>query len=413
MYITSLTQRGKPLNLGAAPEKIRSIHLDWRNNLFEFEFAGLDYRSVGDIQYRYRLEGVDEDWYDAGTTRRGRYAALQGGRYTLEVVAADKDGVWSEHVASVRLVVDPPPWQTWWFRVVVVASVLGLAFGWYKRRVRNIETQRRSLEIQVAEQTKEIRDTQAQLVQSEKMAALGKLTAGIAHEMNTPIGAIRSTMDVLSRSSAKLEQIVENSETLAEVKNSSGYQKSLKILKENSQVSQTASDRIAKIVSSLRNFTRLDESEFQRADLDEGIESTLTLIQHEIRDGIAVVKEFTGIPEINCYPSELNQVFMTLLTNAAQAIESEGTITIRTHADERNVYVSISDTGKGIPPEQLGALFEFSFTTIGSRVGVGLGLPNAYNIVRKHNGEIEVESEVGKGTEFTITLPRVEQPIED
>ena len=245
------------------------------------------------------------------------------------------------------------------------------------------------------------------------MAALGKLTAGIAHEMNTPIGAIRSTMDVLSRSSAKLEQIVENSETLAEVKNSSGYQKSLKILKENSQVSQTASDRIAKIVSSLRNFTRLDESEFQRADLDEGIESTLTLIQHEIRDGIAVVKEFTGIPEINCYPSELNQVFMTLLTNAAQAIESEGTITIRTHADERNVYVSISDTGKGIPPEQLGALFEFSFTTIGSRVGVGLGLPNAYNIVRKHNGEIEVESEVGKGTEFTITLPRVEQPIED
>ncbi len=129
VYITSLTQRGKPLNVGAAPEKIRSIHLDWRNNFFEFEFAGLDYRSVGDIQYRYRLEGVDEDWYDAGTTRRGRYAALQGGSYTLEVVAANKDGEWSDHIAELSVVVDRPPWQTWWFRIGAGVSVLALALA--------------------------------------------------------------------------------------------------------------------------------------------------------------------------------------------------------------------------------------------------------------------------------------------
>lgn len=252
---------------------------------------------------------------------------------------------------------------------------------------------------------KELKETQTQLIQSEKMAALGKLTAGIVHEINTPVGALKSTMDTMSRCSAKINQILENSSTLAEVKNNGDYQKSLKILKENCQVASSASERIIKVVTSLKNFTRLDEAEFEMADIHEGLDSALTLIQHEIKDRVLVEQNYSDIPEIRCYPAELNQVFMTLLRNAAQAIEKKGTITIKTSSDENNVYVKISDTGKGMPSEKIKSLFELGFTTKDTRVGMGMGLINAYNIIQNHKGELKVESEVGKGSIFTIILP--------
>ena len=304
--------------------------------------------------------------------------------------------------------------------VFVFIFSLGLAL---ERRFteahRQLQDYSKGLEIKVAERTQdlqeknetlektleELQSTQAQLVQAGKMAALGKLAAGITHEINNPVGALKSTMDVLMRCAAKMKKIAESGETIGEVKDSSDFQKSLNILEQNSQVALSAGDRITQIVNSLKNFTRLDETEFQRADIHEGIESTLTLIQHEIKEEIEVVKEFGDIPRIYCYPSELNQIFMTLLTNAVQAIEDDGTVTIKTSADNTSVYVKISDTGKGIPSEKLETLFDLNFTTKKSRVGVGMGLSNAYNIIQKHNGEIKVESEVGKGTGFVITLP--------
>lgn len=204
---------------------------------------------------------------------------------------------------------------------------------------------------------------------------------------------------------AKLEAIFENNETANQVTKKSDYQTVFKILRENSQISTTASKRIAKIVSSLKNFVRLDEAEFRKVDLHEGIENTLTLIQHEIKDEIHVAKEYGKLPKIYCFPSELNQVFMTLLRNAVQAIEQEGVTTINTSADEEKVYIRISDTGKGIPSEQLKTIFDLSFTTKDSRVGMAMGLVNAYHIIQQHHGELKVESEVGKGSTFTIILP--------
>jgi len=315
-----------------------------------------------------------------------------------------------------------PSWTPGNYPWGVLIFIFSLGFALEHRFAEaheQLQAYSKDLEIKVAERTQDLQEKnetlentlgeltsmQSRLVQSEKMASLGKLAAGITHEINNPVGALKSTMDILLRCVAKMKQITGSGETLAEVKEGSDFQKSLNILERNSQVALSAGDRIAQIASSLKNFTRLDETEFQKADIHEGIESTLTLIQQEIKEKIEVVKEFGDIPRIYCYPGELNQVFMTILTNAVQAIEDEGTVTIKTSADNTSVYVEMSDTGKGIPPEQLENLFELNFTTKKSRVGVGMGLPNAYNIIHKHNGEIKVESAVGKGTEFTIALP--------
>lgn len=142
-------------------------------------------------------------------------------------------------------------------------------------------------------------------------------------------------------------------------------------------------------------------------DIHENIDTTLSLLYHELRDRATVVKEYGDIPLIQCYPNELNQAFMNLFRNAIQAIESQGTITVATCADETQVYVKISDTGEGIPPEARPRVFDPGFTTRGRGVGKGLGLSIVYNIIQKHHGDIEVDSEVGDGTSITIALPTI------
>ncbi len=265
----------------------------------------------------------------------------------------------------------------------------------------------KGLEIKVAERTQdleeknealentlgELKSTQTKLVQTEKMAVLGKLTAGITHEINNPVGALKSTMDVLTRCVTKIRDAGEPEP------------KVLDLLEKNSQVAVSASDRISQIVESLKNFARLDEAEYQKVDIHTGIESTLSLVQHLIKEDIKVVKEYGNVPHIYCYPGELNQVVMTILTNTIQALETQGTIFIKTSSDDQAVYIKISDTGKGIPPDKLKSLFDISFVTKKSRVGMDMELSNAYHIIQKHNGEIQVESEIGKGTIFTISLP--------
>ena len=250
-----------------------------------------------------------------------------------------------------------------------------------------------------------LRETQVQLVQTEKMAALGQITAGIAHEINNPIGAVKSSADVSIRGLEKIKQVLQQSNAIADVFKNKAYQKTIEILEKNSEVILSAVERIANIINSLKNFARLDEAEYKKADLHEGIESTLTLVQHEIGKGIKIEKQFGKIPAINHFPNQLNQVFMTLLRNAIQAIGKKGAISIKTQVNGKNAIIKIADTGRGMPPEIRDSLFELGFTTKHSRVGVGMGLYTAYNIIQKHKGTIEVTSEVGKGTEFVIKLP--------
>jgi len=260
------------------------------------------------------------------------------------------------------------------------------------------------------EQTlKQLQQVQHHLIMHEKMASLGNLVAGVAHEVNNPIGAVKSSADVTARCIEKINEELGKLKSATEIKKNSKFQKTFNMLKENNSIIVTAGNRVSEIVQSLKNFARLDESDFQTTDIHGGIDSTLTLLQHELKNKVEVVKEYGKISKVECYPNQLNQVFMNLFINAAHAISTKGKIIIKTGQEAGKVIIEIADNGKGIPPDQLKKIFDPGFTTKSRGVGTGLGLSISYNIIEKHHGEINVESEVGKGTRFTIKLP-IHQP---
>ncbi len=246
----------------------------------------------------------------------------------------------------------------------------------------------------------DLQQTQSQLVQSEKMASLGLLVAGIAHEINTPVGAINSMHDTLKRAITKIKKVWEKQS--ASDKSLSNY---FRIIEDANRVIDTATERVIGIIKRLRSFARLDEAELKVANIHEGIEDTLTLIYHEIKHNITLVKNYGDIPPVSCYPGRLNQVFLNLLINAKQAINGAGTITITTGMKKNHIFIQFRDSGVGIPHEKVKQIFDPGFTTKGVGVGTGLGLSICYQIIEDHRGKIEVESEVGKGTTFTISLP--------
>lgn len=252
---------------------------------------------------------------------------------------------------------------------------------------------------------RELKETQAQLLQTAKLAALGDLVAGVAHEINTPLGAIHSNADLARRASERISAAL--ARDAIGTPDTKTLEHALVALDAATSTTLTASNRIAAIIGSLRSFARLDEAERKKADLHEGLESTLTLLQHKLQERIQIVRRYGELPQILCYPNRLNQVFMNLLTNAIHAIEGHGTITITTRVERERVFVELADTGSGIPAEHLDKIFDPGFTTKGSGVGTGLGLAISFRIIQEHEGTITVASELGNGTVFTVGLPIV------
>ena len=270
-------------------------------------------------------------------------------------------------------------------------------------RVQHETVQAKNRDLEQAMQ--QLRESQEQLVMREKMAALGDLVAGVAHEINSPIGTVTSSADVSQRCLQRVGSAVEEAATLGELRDDRSFRQAMELLGTNTTNIATASTRITTLVDSLKNFARLDEAEHQKVDITEGIESSLTLMEHEFRGRVSVETELGDLPAIQCYPGQLNQVFISLLKNAAQSIESSGTIRIRSWSESDKVVVRVSDTGSGIPREKLDRIFDFGFSAGGTRVKLASGLSTAYNIVQNHNGSIDIESEVGSGTTVSLTLP--------
>ena len=263
-----------------------------------------------------------------------------------------------------------------------ISSQLGNAIIRAELYNKNVQTVH-----QLQNTLKELKETQLHLINSEKMASLGQLVAGVAHEINTPIASIKSNNAILAKFLPKIKD-EEISLILADI----------------NEVDREAIQRISHMVTSLKKFVRLDEAELQEADINKELDLTLDMIRHETKNRIEIEKHYSDLPLIKCYPNMLNQVFTNVLINACQAIEGHGKITISTSYTPKTLTVSIKDTGKGIKKSEINKIFTAGYTTKGVGVGTGLGLAISAKIIEKHKGKIIVNSEIGHGTEFIITI---------
>jgi hemerythrin-like metal-binding protein len=279
----------------------------------------------------------------------------------------------------------------------------------------NQQLKQNNLELKQLNQRLE--STQSQLLQSEKMASVGQLAAGVAHEINNPIGFVNSNLSTLEKYIAGLssvlsayEQIESQNNTndfaeVAEIKRKIDLPYVLEDMPNLLKESQEGLARVKLIVQNLRDFSHVDESKWQLTNLESCMDSTLSVASNEIKYKAEVIKKYAGLPQVECMPSQISQVFLNLLVNAAQAIETKGVITIRTGVHEREVWIEVEDSGNGIPAENLKKIFDPFFTTKPVGKGTGLGLSVSFGIVQKHGGRIEVFSELNKGTRMRVCLP--------
>ena len=258
-----------------------------------------------------------------------------------------------------------------------------------------------------------------QLLQSEKMASLGQLAAGVAHEINNPIGFVTSNLGTLRNYADRLIKLLgAYDEAAGRLAEDSPVRRAIAMARKAADADFLKTDmldlisesyegvtRVRRIVQDLKTFSHVDSNEWQWVDLNECLDSTLNIANNEIKYKAQVVREYGEVPQVECIPSQLNQVFLNLLVNAAQAIDKQGTITLRSGSTASDAWVEIEDTGTGIPSENLNRIFDPFFTTKPVGSGTGLGLSISYGIVRKHNGRIEVNSALGRGTTFRITVP--------
>lgn len=286
-------------------------------------------------------------------------------------------------------------------------------------KVEHERVQRRNAEIEKAHAA--LQSTQAQLVQSEKLASVGQLAAGVAHEINNPVGFIMSNLGTLKSYITIMSTLVGGYRRFA-TSGDSALLDELRALEDKEDIEYVLDDiqeliseslagtvRVKDIVSGLKSFSRVDDAQISDADLHSGIDATLKVVGSELKYKCEIIKEYGELPFVPCNLAQLNQVFMNLFVNAAQAIESNGTITVRTFTEDVFACIEVSDTGKGIPQEELGSIFDPFFTTKPVGSGTGLGLSISYGIVREHGGVIDVRSEVGTGTTFVIKIPLRDQ----
>lgn len=285
------------------------------------------------------------------------------------------------------------------------------------RNARKYKEDLESRNAELARRKAELERMQAQLVHSEKMASLGQLAAGVAHELNNPAGFILSNISALPDYLRRLERILStydsvsltpaDFEVVAAVKSDVEYRRILSDLDSIATDCFSGAERIKGIVQNLRLFSRLDEAELKEVDVHEGIESTIRLLSQYFTSPVIELRRVYGsLPRISCYAGQLNQVWMNLLVNAAQAIgQSRGEVTIRTSSRDQVVDVSVSDTGRGISPEHINRIFDPFFTTKAIGEGTGLGLSISHGIIMRHGGRLTVESAVGRGTTFNVILP--------
>ncbi len=422
------------------------------NKSFSFRFAALNYTQSNKNTYAYKLENKDDTW-KYPNQNIAFYDNVPPGNYVFRVKAANNDDVWNDTGTSIKVIIKPTFVQTWYFKAILLLGTIGLGYLIYLNRIRSLRQRSETLEKMVKERTeqlekkthqleqqqkqvehknlelastvKTLKETQQQLVVSEKMASLGQLTAGIAHEINNPINFISSNVQALKMDFQDMQNVLkkvkELEKTTDPVKLTNelvhlGQQLDFDLLEE--EISELlagierGTERTVNIVSSLRTFSRNSTENFSKADIHEGLDSTITILNSQFNGHITIKKAYGNLPLIKCQISRLNQVFLNIINNSIQAINAKsngvvhpGIIKITTEKIGNQVQIRIKDNGNGMTKETQKRLFEPFFTTKDVGEGTGLGLSISYGIIEQHHGKIDVLSSIGKGTEFLIYLP--------
>ena len=408
------------------------VTLTRNDKMFSFKFSSLNYTQSHKNEYAYRLVNFDQDWNYVGTQDIAYYTNIPPGNYEFQVKTSNNLDVWSKEPTTVEVFVKPAFWQTNWFRYGALLLILGIAYLAYylqvTRLVRNqemLEQAVRDRTTKIQSQNKELEDAfnglkaaQLQLIQAEKMASLGQLTAGVAHEINNPINFVASNVQALKLDFAELDTLLRKVNQLKDNPDKEKALQEIITLSSNLEADflrnemlelingiERGAERTQNIVSSLHSFSRNRVDKFMTADVHDGLESTLTILKSKIGKGIKINKEFGDIPPIECQISKLNQVFLNIINNAIEAVDGKGQISIKTSQENGSVIIKIRDNGKGMDEPTKNKIFEPFFTTKDIGKGTGLGLSISYGIVKQHKGNITVHSHPEQGTEFEIELP--------
>jgi signal transduction histidine kinase/ligand-binding sensor domain-containing protein len=402
-----------------------TLTLTHRQNMFAFEFAALHYAEPRRNHYKYKLEDYNREWIETGwKNRRAVFTNIPAGEYTFRVIGSNKDGVWNNEGASLKIKILPPPWKTWWAYILyslVIAGVLYLLWSaWNKRYLKRLVVEQEkelALKRELEQKHEQLKKAQGQLVQSEKMASLGTLVANVAHEINNPAFFTQTSAFNLNEDLEEFKKFLVNlAGDDASKKLLEAFEKKINVLFGYIDSIKEGTLRISKIVKDLRTFYRQDKDVIQDFIPVPGLRSTLNLVKAKYKENVNFVTDFRADSQIAGYPAELNQAFMNIIINACQAIlekkEKEkrdknwqGKLTIQVQEEDDYVVIRFRDEGIGMPKEVREKIFDPFFTTKVEGQGMGIGLFITYNIVEKHKGRMEVESEAGKGTTITLYLP--------
>jgi signal transduction histidine kinase/ligand-binding sensor domain-containing protein len=396
---------------------MEALRLQYDQNVVTIEFAAMDFSASDKNQFQYKLEGFDKDWTFSGTRREAIYTGLTPGEYVFKVKAANSEGVWSETGRSIRITVLPPWWKTWWARTLFVALGISLLVLFIWLRTSSLRRTQAMLEHKVKERTQELNETitnlkqtQAQLVQNEKLASFGQLTAGIAHEIKNPLNFINNFSELGQ------ELITE----LHEAKTDEEREEIIEMLKGNLSKINFHGLRVDSIIKSMLDHSRTAGSQKLLTDLNKLCDDYSNLAYHSIRANVQdfscnLKKQFDyDLPSMNLNSQDISRVLLNMLNNAFYAVnekrktagpEYNPEVIISTSRVKNTAMLVVYDNGCGISDEMKNKVFKPFFTSKRPGEGTGLGLSISYDIIQSHGGQMQMESTLNEFTRFTIRIP--------